>query len=406
MSREGPRLKECPRGYAYARIDGRKIHFGRFDDPQSRIRFLELKARWEENARVLTDDMVAPRRSDGELSVNELCDLFLAHLRDRYDDAWMKNTYDRLRLALEPVREMHGSEAAASFSPKRLKAVRRHMIDRGRLSRKEINARVLHIKRCFRWAVAEELVPGSLSHALEAVEALRKGDYGTREPRKVRPVARDVVEATLPYLSKPVAALVELMWWTGARPGELFGLRPKDIDRSGEVWVVKLDRHKNARRGKRRELFFGPEAQKILRPFLRRCAGAVMFSPREAVEEMERRKRAERKTPLWPSHVARYEREAGARPDRVVGDVYTAATFRRAIARAVKAANRERPEQGLEPLPDWTPYQLRHSAATRIKRQFGIEMVRCLLGHSSATMSEEYAEDDLAKARSVMAEAG
>ena len=39
-----------------------------------------------------------------------------------------------------------------------------------------------------------------------------------------------MVNATLPYLSTPVAALVEVMWWTGARPSELFDLRPRDID--------------------------------------------------------------------------------------------------------------------------------------------------------------------------------
>ena len=72
----------------------------------------------------------------------------------------------------------------------------------------------------------------------------------------------------------------------------------------------------------------------------------------------------------------------------------------------MKAANRERPERGLQPLQNWHPYQLRHSAATRIRKEFGIEAVRVLLGHTSATMSEEYAEADLAKARDVMSKAG
>ena len=54
----------------------------------------------------------------------------------------------------------------------------------------------------------------------------------------------------------------------------------------------------------------------------------------------------------------------------------------------------------------WTPYQLRHAAATRVRQEFGIDMVRSLLGHASATMSEHYAEIDLAKARIVMERMG
>ena len=338
--------------------------------------------------------------------IAQLCDDYVAHLRRRHDEKWIANNLGRVELALGPLRELFGPEEASKFSPKRLVAVRDRMIDSGKLCRREINSRVRSIRRAFGWAVADEKVPPSIAHGLDQVEALKEGDYGTREGREVRPVARDVVDATLPHLPKPVAALVELMWWTGARPSELFGLRPKDIDRSGKVWVAKLKRHKTAKRGKRRELFFGPEAQRVLEPFLLRPTDKPLFSPCEAVEEQHRRRRDARTTPLYPSHVERYERQRAERPDRKVGDVYTAHTFRRAIERGLKAANRERPERGLQPLPDWHPYQLRHAAATRIREEFGIEMVRCLLGHSSATMSEVYAEVDLKKARTVMERAG
>ena len=124
------------------------------------------------------------------------------------------------------------------------------------------------------------------------------------------------------------------------------------------------------------------------------------------MEEQKKRRRSARKTPLYPSHAARYERQREQKPDRVVGDIYTAATLRRAVERAVKAANKERPAQGLQPMPNWHPYQIRHSAATRIRKDHGIEMVRVLLGHSSATMAEHYAEADLVKARAVMEQAG
>ncbi|MEM7201217.1 MAG: hypothetical protein AAF628_13170 [Planctomycetota bacterium] len=78
-----------------------------------------------------------------------------------------------------------------------------------------------------------------------------------------------------------------------------------DVDRSGKVWSAKLSRHKTAGKGKRRELFFGPEAQKVLEPFLLRPKDRPMFSPAEAVEEQHRLRRAARETPLYASHVTR-----------------------------------------------------------------------------------------------------
>ena len=46
--------------------------------------------------------------------------------------------------------------------------------------------------------------------------------------------------------------------------------------------------------------------------------------------------------------------------------------------------------------------QLRHSAATDIRRQFGIEAAQCVLGHSEIGTTQIYAERDLAKAADIM----
>ncbi len=80
--------------------------------------------------------------------------------------------------------------------------------------------------------------------------------------------------------------------------------------------------------------------------------------------------------------------------------------FRKAVQRGVQTANRHRREQALPPLPTWTPYQLRHSAATRIRAEHGIEAARVLLGHTSAAVTEIYAEADLQAAARVAEQAG
>jgi integrase len=54
----------------------------------------------------------------------------------------------------------------------------------------------------------------------------------------------------------------------------------------------------------------------------------------------------------------------------------------------------------------WTPLQLRHAAATLIRARFGLEAAQTVLGHAKADVIQVYAERDLAKANSVMAEIG
>ncbi len=60
----------------------------------------------------------------------------------------------------------------------------------------------------------------------------------------------------------------------------------------------------------------------------------------------------------------------------------------------------------VELIPHWHPHQLRHNAATALRREHGIETARIILGHRSPAITEVYAEVDHARAISVMAEVG
>jgi integrase len=57
-------------------------------------------------------------------------------------------------------------------------------------------------------------------------------------------------------------------------------------------------------------------------------------------------------------------------------------------------------------VPAWSPNQLRHAAATRIRRELGLEAARAVLGHSSAQVTEIYAELDQSKAADAMKRLG
>jgi integrase len=91
---------------------------------------------------------------------------------------------------------------------------------------------------------------------------------------------------------------------------------------------------------------------------------------------------------------------------------YTTESYRRAITRACEQADRLARQQhpNAKPedvfVPAWHPHQLRHNAATRLRKEFGIEAARVVLGHRTAAVTEVYAEMDHAKASSIMGRVG
>ena len=57
-------------------------------------------------------------------------------------------------------------------------------------------------------------------------------------------------------------------------------------------------------------------------------------------------------------------------------------------------------------VPVCTPHRLRHNAATRARRDFGLEAAQVLLGHARADVTKLYAEADEAKAIDVVERCG
>jgi integrase len=292
------------------------------------------------------------------------------------------------------------------------------MID-ARLGRRTINQRVARIVRLFRFAVENELVPADVHHALKAVSGLRAGRSGAKEIKAIGPVPPDRVDATLPFLSRQLGAVVSLQRLTGMRSGEVLGMRTGDIDTSGEVWEYVPERHKTEHHGKLRRIFLGPRAREIVRAWLRPEPMAYLFQPVEAEDERLDGRRARRMTPLTPSQRGRTRK---AKPRRSPGDRYDSRSYAHAVSRACDRAfphprlagrrSKELTEEEKAELKVWQkahrwhPHQLRHSAATRLRKEFGLEVARVILGHSSSTVTEVYAEADREKAASAMERLG
>lgn len=54
----------------------------------------------------------------------------------------------------------------------------------------------------------------------------------------------------------------------------------------------------------------------------------------------------------------------------------------------------------------WHPHQLRHSAATEIRKRFGIEASRVILGHEDLRATQIYAEEDRNRGVEIMRQIG
>ena len=191
----------------------------------------------------------------------------------------------------------------------------------------------------------------------------------------------------------PLVAMIKLQLLCGCRPGEICQLRPCDIDSSRDPWCFTPTQHKTAHHGHDRRIYFGPQAQEILQPFLDRPADAYCFSPAEAQAERNAAKRAARKPPMTPSQASRRPLPP---PKRTPGVKYNKVSFARAVSRAVKAAG----------VPSWSPNQLRHAAATKLRAEFGIEASRLVLGHRDAGVTQVYAERDFEGASKIMQKVG
>jgi integrase len=388
-------------GQAVVRIDGKDYYLGKYGTPESRAAYDRTIAEWLANGRCL-----APKDAADALTVTQLLQAYEQHAQHYYRNEHGEpgRELENIRLALEPLRRLYGPTPAAGFGPLALRAVQQDLVQAG-LSRTTVNARVNRLRRAFKWAVSYQLLPPGVYEALRTVPGLQRGRCQAREADPIMPVPVDVVEATLPFAPAPVAAMARLQLLSCCRPGEVMQMRAIDLTMSGpdSTWTYRPARHKNQHRGLDRVIYLGPRAQEVIKPFLTTDLEAYLFSPRAYVEALHRRRAEQRQTKRTPSEL---RRKRQATPKRKPAERYDRRSYRLAILRAVDKANRERARQGLPPLPRWSPLQLRHTAATRVASQFGVEAARVVLGHAKVETTQIYAERDLARGAQIAAEVG
>lgn len=377
-------------GQAIVTLAGNHHYLGPYGTKASRLEYDRLIAEWVADGRP-----AAGERRQADLTLTELLAAFLKHAQSYYCRAAGKASaeVDCFKVVMKHIKALHSRTPVAEFGPLSLKAIRQRMID-AKWSRTYINHQICRVRRIFKWGVENEMVAPSVLHGLQALAPLKFGRTDARESEPIKPVPDAFVDAVIAKVSLPVAAMIELQRLTGMRSGEVVEIRACDIDMTGGVWLYRPAAHKNKWRGHERCVYVGPKAQRIIRRFLKSNVEAPLFSPADAVASKMDERRRKRVTPL--SYGNRPGTNRKAQPKRKPGDRYDVAAYRRAIARGCKKAD----------VPHWHPHQLRHNHATTIRRQYGLEVARILLGHKTAAVTEIYAEADQQKAVEIAAKIG
>jgi integrase len=182
--------------------------------------------------------------------------------------------------------------------------------------------------------------------------------------------------------------MVQLQRCTGMRPGEVVCMTMGQIDRSTDPWIYRPTKHKGASQGRIRAIPLGPRAQELLAPWLRADRDAALFNPRESRERLDASRpnlgqSTEEQRAEWRQRRRKERRRKGH--IRREHEMYSTRTYGNSVANGCIRAG----------IPPFRCHRIRHTYATKVRHQFGLEAAQVLLGHTKADVTELYAEKNL-----------
>lgn len=308
--------------------------------------------------------------------------------------------------AMTPALALYGEQSFHLFDLDALRATRAEMV-KADLCVNTINARVRKIRQVIGWLVEHRKFNAAQWQSLRALKPIAVGrpvDVGNGvfmtppATDDVKPVPDADVWAVVNTVPRTVAAMIQFGFWTGARPDETCSLRQCEIDMSGKIWLYRPTQHKTLHKNKTRIVPIGPRAQQVIQSLFTLDMQAHVFRPCDAWTQ----RHDMRVAAYQPADGMADYREHGSYKARAAnrkgrgGDRYDARTYARTIARACKDLG----------IPHWSPNQLRHNAATRLRSQFDLDVAAAALGHSKADVTQIYAALDLKKAVMAMEAVG
>lgn len=400
-------------GRAYVYLNGKAVYLGQYGTEESKRAYDRVKAEWLSNR--------STKASRKGMLLSDVCLAFLEHAEGYYSDSEYRN----LKIAINPVSILYAEIPAADFGVFEFRTIRDWWLNTpidtscyGKRksktgaapqkkkkpsepkppqfrTRQYVNQCMKKLIRVFTWAAGQAMIPPTIPAALRCVEPLKRGRSKAPEAKPIKPVDAKLVEATLPHLTQVLADMVRFQQLTGCRPGEVCKIKPSMVDRSGDVWIIELTEHKTSHHDKRRFICVGPQAQAVLLPYLLRGADDYCFSPIESEKLRRAAQHAKRVTPLSCGNKPGTNK-LSRKPRQEPGMSYTTGSYAKAIKYACARAK----------LDHWHPNMLRHAAATKIRKEHGLEAAQVILGHSEADVTQVYAERDLQKAIEVARRVG
>ena len=292
------------------------------------------------------------------------------------------------------------------FGPEELAAVQKAMVEyryvRGEkdsqpshYTRTGINVTIKQIHKVWQWGVGREIATEAQARRLREVRSLRPGQTAaTDNPRRAL-VSQQEFDRVCQHLTSVVADMLQLIWLTAMRPGEACRMRPFDIiRRDTDCWLYIPGRdsgpvgdHKTAYRRRMRAIPLTARAQVVLKRRISDYSSTEhVFRPMDAIEEMRDRRFALRRTPVGQGNRAGTNR----RPHPMIrpGVRYAKNSLNNAVKRACDRATVVR----------FTPYDLRRTAATRVRSKLSKDDAKLLLGHVSTDTTEIYLLDEVQEA--------
>lgn len=324
--------RHSSRDKAFIEMGGKRIYLpGKYNSPESR-------SAYQEYARGKS----MPSRDCATVSA-----LVAAYL-DYCQITFVKGEYDNTRSSLKKLINHSGVLMLEEFGPRRLKLFRDALAKDG-TSRSHCDKVVGRVKKMFKWAASEEIIKPAAYQALTTLPPMKRGEARESSPR--RPVRYSQVRAVMKAASPKIADMIRFQWIVGCRPGEVCAMRWEDIDMSQSPWRWVPSTHKNRWRGKKLEMFLGPMAQAVLLRWQGKGRNGYVFSP----------------------DLARNGNSTGYYVEKTYANIIEDLCVKLGVEH-------------------WTPHQIRHARATRIRDRHGIEAVTAALGMSSIDTAQIYAE--------------
>jgi integrase len=316
-----------------------------------------LVRRGQQEAR--RNEVASGTPTGAKVTLKLLCDDFMAHARVHYRKHGKPTSeVGSFKRIAEAAVDLWGTEQAAIFTPRKLRAVRDKLVKAGG-ARGYVNRQIGRLKEVFRWGVEMELAPVAVLATLREVADLQYGRCPCPEEKKLQLVPLEIIRRSIRAAKPKLAQMIGLQLAAAMRPGEVCIVRPCDIDQCQDPWLYIPWTHKNEHKDRQRQIWLGQPSQEILAPLLaNRNADCWLF-------------------PGYPKCNSIREQS-----------YYREVTF---LCRR-------------SGIPHWFPLQLRHTALTMIRRAYGLDGAQVAGGHAEANVTEMYTELDVELARRIASE--